>query len=77
MKASGDQTNSRVFGDRRKAHPTHSTDYGKTLEVVSDKEVVVTLKNWNFQPDKATTINLLERHINPYLEWFWENKANF
>ena len=47
--ASGDQTNSRVFWDKRMAHPSSPRqDYGKTLEALSDKEVVVTLNSWNF-----------------------------
>ena len=77
-RASGDQTNSRVFGDRRKAHPsTPRQDYSKTLEGLTDKEVVISLKNRNFQFDRATTINMLETHMNIYLEWFWETTTEF
>ncbi len=43
------------------------------LEALSDK-VVATLNNWNFQPDKGTTIKTVEKHINPDLEWYWEIK---
>ena len=32
----------------------------KAVEVLSDKEVVVTLNNWNFQSDKGTTNKVLE-----------------
>ena len=74
-RARGDQTNSRVFGDKRKATTSNpKQEYGTTLEALSGKFVVVTLNNWTFQSDKGTTINMLEKHINPYLEWYWEVK---
>ena len=55
-RASVDQTNSKVFWDKRQAHPSNPKDYGKTLEALSDKEAAVTLNNRNFHSDKATTI---------------------
>ena len=69
-RARGGQTNTRVFWDRRKAKPSNPRqEYGTILEALSDKEVVVTLNNWNFQSDKGTTIKVLEKRINPYPEW--------
>jgi hypothetical protein len=45
------------------------------LEALSDKEIVVTLNNWNVQSAKGATIKVLEKHINPYLAWYWESKG--
>ena len=74
--ARGDQTNSNVVWNKRKAQPNNPNQgYGKTLEAFSDNELLVTLNNWNFQYDKATAIKMLETHINPDLEWLWENKS--
>ena len=53
-------------------HP--KLDHATTLE---DNEIEVTLNNWNLQSDKGATIKVLEKHINPYLEWYWEVKAKF
>jgi hypothetical protein len=76
--ASGDQTNTRAFWDRRKAITRNPRqEHDATLEDLSDKEVVVTLNSWNFQSDKGTTINMLETHANPYLAWYWEVTAKF
>ncbi len=72
--ASGGQTNTKVFWDRRK-HDTRTPrlDHCTTLEALSDKEIVVTLNNWNIQSDKGHHVGVGEEHINPYLEWYWES----
>ena len=77
-RASGVQANTRVFWDRRKANTSNPRqEYGTTLEALSDKVVVVTLNNWTVQSDRSTTIKVLEKHINPYLEWDWDTKEQY
>ena len=54
------------FWGKRKAHPSNrNQDLGRTLEAMSDKEVVVILSNWNFPSEKGATIKMLGKHINP------------
>ena len=33
------------------------------------------MSNWNLQSGKATTINMLETSMNPYLVWLWKSKG--